>query len=580
MTSSVKTNVEMYFFLLVLIHSKIMASVDDQLCLVQQNVAKQDFAWRYYSSPFNCIAKCYTANTAISDPLSRKAKYLERVFSPAQKTINCMQNERKVASFCKIKMKTLELNQYSDLPLLYFQSLVQLPKFEAEKFCSSNGLNFGIDESLIEFITIGLTDVKIWMADVQILNATAGVSRKIACTISHKQKSSNLVKQENCQNSNNFVCVLPKNCHLDKCSSRCSQESCDIADAKQPVDNCESNCPNQDCGEEKAERFGYMKPGVDGDVIEACGMQYLFSKIPKYNQRATHTFCCTKHMNAASITTLEEAKCLAREMIKRNLSDFSFWTSARPSNCTNLYTWCSMDGSGEVLDQNLLDIPKNSNPKKQFITVKAIAQTESLAFSFEDPTFTTRAMCSRPNAQTCTSSFCSPMGFKEELEGNKPRRITGLYRSNCKYMYGCRKLFDTCPAKYSYYQGSKWAQANLDYIMKFVTLETKEKMECLLQVLKGNNVKSSTFIVNAMSLGCPKYIRWCEIPDSPLLNNSYIPWEEGEPSMDPTKECVYMKYNAEKNSFAFGKMSCYTELMFISQSSEIYPNNTLGLLRD
>ncbi|CAB3383082.1 Hypothetical predicted protein [Cloeon dipterum] len=292
---------------------------------------------------------------------------------------------------------------------------------------------------------------------------------------------------------------------------------------------------------EMADKFGYRPD--DGDFIEACGKQYIFSRTPRFNQNTTLSFCCTKHMSAGSISTLDEAKCLAREMIKRNISDVPFWTSARPSNCSDIFTWCALDGSGEVVDQSSLQIMnKNINPKKQFVTVKANVQTESLTFEFEDPAVLARAMCSRPSPLTCTEPLCSPMGFKEEFEFSRGVQKSVVYRRGCKFIYGCNKIFDVCKEADPYYQTSRWVQACLEYRMVLVTLETQEKMECFLNLLKANKVKSGTFIVNAASFGCPKSNRWCQIPGDPFLNNSYIPWGKGEPNMDPSKECVLVNF--------------------------------------
>ncbi|XP_065346381.1 uncharacterized protein LOC135943660 [Cloeon dipterum] len=286
-------------------------------------------------------------------------------------------------------------------------------------------------------------------------------------------------------------------------------------------------------------------------------------------------------MSAGSVSSLDDAKCLAREMIKRNISDVPFWTSARPSNCSDFSTWCALDGSGEVVDQASLQIiNKSINPKKQFVTVKANVQTESLTFEFEDPAVLARAMCSRPSSQTCTESLCSPMGFKEQFDHTKSLHKTAFYRADCKYMYGCNKIFDLCymPSPRPYYLASKWGQAtSLEYRMVLLTLETEEKMDCILKLLKANNMKTGTFHVNAVSFGCPKSNRWCQIPEDPILNNSYIPWGKGEPSMDPSKECVLVKYDADKKSLTFTKNSCKdaTNLRIV-QTIDSFPEHSFG----
>ncbi|CAB3383083.1 Hypothetical predicted protein [Cloeon dipterum] len=187
-------NVKIYLFLPFVTNSKIMAIVQDEMCRVQESVSMQDFMWRYADTPYNCIAKCKNSNAAASDPTSRKAKYFERVFSPFQKTINCMKEERGITAPCKVKIKSLELSQLSDLPLIYFPSFAQVRRFEAEKFCSRHGLNFGIDESLMGFVTVGLPEVKIWMADVEIQNT----STQVTCQVFEKKKRSSGVTQENC----------------------------------------------------------------------------------------------------------------------------------------------------------------------------------------------------------------------------------------------------------------------------------------------------------------------------------------------------------------------------------------------
>ncbi|XP_065332838.1 uncharacterized protein LOC135934784 [Cloeon dipterum] len=562
---------------------------------MKEFVGMQEFMWRHAYTPFNCIANCHNAYAAISDSTSRKAKYLERVFPPFQKKIDCTKEERRITASCKVKIKSLELDQFSDLPLIYFPSFAQVRRFEAEKFCTRHGLNFGIDESFMGFITDGFPEVKIWMANVEKQNT----SKQVTCLVFDKKRSSSGVTPENCQNTNNFVCVLPKNCHMDTCSTNCSKELCNEL---QNDNSCESNCPKPFCGEEKAEKFGY-KPD-DGELLEACGKQYIFSRAPRFNQNSTVSFCCTKHMSAGSVSSLDEAKCLAREMIKRNIGDVPFWTSARPSNCTDFSTWCALDGSGEVVDQTSLQINiKSRNSKKRFVTVKANVQTESLTFEFEDPAVLARAMCSRPSPLTCAESLCAPMGFNEQLgwaadafiqfmlqisfttfpclqlEQSRKAKKTAFYRSDCKYMYGCNKVFDVCYVPDPYYLAAKWGQASsIEYRMVMLTLETQEKMECFLKLLKANNMKTVTFNVNAVSFGCPKSNRWCQIPENPFLNSSYIPWAKGEPSMDPSKECVLVKYDADKKSFTFTKNSCkYSPNLRFSETIDFYPQHSLGI---
>ncbi|XP_065353575.1 uncharacterized protein LOC135948292 isoform X2 [Cloeon dipterum] len=560
-------NVIISLFLIFSIDLKLTASVDFT-CLMKELVDMQEFTWRHADTPFNCIANCHSAFAAISDSTSQKAKYFERVFSPFQKTINCTKEERRVTASCKVKIKSLELDQLSNLPLIYFPSFVQVRRFEAEKFCALHGLNFGIDESLMGFVAV----VKIWMADVE----TQNTSKQVTCLVFYKKNSSSQITQETCQNRNNFVCVLPKNCHMDRCWTNCSKnQSCNNV----KNDNyCESNCPNTFCGDEKADKFGY-KPD-DGELLEACGKQYIFSRAPRFNQNTTQLFCCTKHMSAGSVSSLDEAKCLAREMIKRNIGDVPFWTSARPSNCTDFSTWCALNGSGEVVDQTSLQIiNKRTNPKKQFVTVKANVQTESLTFEFEDPAVMARAMCSRMNPLSCTESLCSPMGFIEQIEQNRKAKKTAFYRASCKFIYGCNKIFDVCIVAYPYYAAAKWTQASsVEYRTVMLTLETQEKMECFLKLMKANNIMNGTFHVNAVSFGCPKSNRWCQIPEDPFLNNSYIPWAKGEPSMDPSKECVIVKYDADKISFTFTKNSCkYSPNLRISQTIDFYPEHSFGL---
>ncbi|XP_059487730.1 uncharacterized protein LOC132203750 [Neocloeon triangulifer] len=303
-----------------------------------------------------------------------------------RRIIDCQKEKRYVASFCKSKIRGLELNQDGDLPLFYFPLFVKASKYKAERFCARQGLNFGINESsILEKITNGLTDIKVWATYEQIAKNKSDPQFKtpgIVCTIFHKQNNIVVIKNESCSNENNFVCTLPEICHLNKCSSKCLNGNC----ATVRAEDCDANCTKVDCSEEPAEKFGILQN--DGDLVQMCGFEYFFSKISKYSLKASQTFCCLKNMEVASFTTVEELTCFANESARRNTTGASYWTSARLTTCPNTFVWCSE--SPEIVDQSYLPW-KATSP---FVGVKPMATPNvSLSWEFEDGLGTKRALC-------------------------------------------------------------------------------------------------------------------------------------------------------------------------------------------
>ncbi|XP_059490188.1 uncharacterized protein LOC132205254 [Neocloeon triangulifer] len=555
-----------------------MVNTEQEIC--DEAFESQDFTWRVNGNAFECLAKCNLMYQLSSGDFSvRKPKYFERVFTPIRPTVNCLKETQDINSICKVKTKGLELKQYMDLPLVYFPLNVKLKKFEAEKFCQRRGLRFGIEESISEIVTFGITDIKIWTSDIgfkfDVLNKSKALG--IDCKILHKQGSSITIKPENCGNVNNFVCVVPDGCHANRCSSKCPTVQCGTEIKR--IEKCESNCPSPECGEEAATKFEY-KPG-DGDFIEMCGRQYLISKLATHSLKSASVFCCTKHMSLASVSTDLDSKCLARELIKRNYTDNSFWTGGRLGSCPDTYFWCPLDpvdGTTEVVDKDALQwFPPSSNPNKPAITITVVNKSETLQFALENKDMSRKALCVRDIPSKCQNSFCHPVAASEEVSQAKKFKSTGFYRFSCVYGYACKKIYDINPGqKYIYYQTVKWSMTNVDYKMRMITIETKEKLECLLDALRTSGVKSNTFFVAANSFGCPKSIRWCNGVNNPLMDDSFIPWDVGEPSMDLNKDCVYAKYNAGKNELTFGKTSCINStLSYISETDPIYESKTL-----
>ncbi|XP_059490032.1 uncharacterized protein LOC132205153 [Neocloeon triangulifer] len=551
------------------------ADIEQQVCRAAFNYEKQDFTWRIGVKSFDCISRCDLLRRQFGDEFSRKPKFFMRVFTSTLPVINCLKEQRLITSICELKMRGIEMKQYADLPLVYFPVVVKLNKFKAEKFCQQYGLKFGIEESMPDLLTTGMEDVKIWTSDIDFKFASRNQSKAVGiiCKIFHKQRGSAIFKNEDCKNENNFVCVLPDGCHANHCSSKCSNGQCG-SDIKS-IEKCESNCPKPECGEESQSKFGYK--AIDGDLLEICGRQYLFSKAFTYSQKGASVFCCTKHMSLASVSGDLESKCLAREMIKRNYTDNSFWTGGRLGSCPNTYFWCPLDGTPEVVDQEALQWQPSSDPNKQAITLKAVTKANMVQLEFEDKDARRRVLCVREIPSKCTESICNPVGATQEINDNKKFRATAFYRRGCIYGFACKKIYDFAltDSKFNYYQAAKWSIANLEYKLRLVTFETKEKVECLLEALKASGISSSTFYVAANSFGCPKSIRWCNSADNPIMDDSFIQWEAGEPSMDPNKDCVYAKYNAGKNELTFGKTACNATLYFINESDAIYENNIL-----
>ncbi|XP_059487290.1 uncharacterized protein LOC132203496 [Neocloeon triangulifer] len=158
--------------------------------------------------------------------------------------------------------------------------------------------------------------------------------------------------------------------------------------------------------------------------------------------------------------------------------------------------------------------------------------------------------------------------------------FTGFYRSGCVVLKGCKREFVACfgtpKNKFSYYQSAKWACGDF-YKYKLVSFESREKLDCVLELFKIYNITNNRFYVSATSLGCVNSIRWCNYLDNSLVQDSYIKWAKGEPSTDPSKECVYVDYDSAKIEFTFAKTNCKADIFSMTESLTSFESNTLGI---
>ncbi|CAB3385654.1 Hypothetical predicted protein [Cloeon dipterum] len=467
------------------------------------------------------------------------------------------------------------MQQSGDYPLFYFPVLIQDVRFKAEKFCRSHFLDFGVESSMLSYMMSNYPNfpknMKLWTSDVEVMNATAK-NRTVACKVFKMRRGNLTTELENCDNPNFFICMLPELCHEEMCASRCTGQKCKEFKSKE---DCTAECMKPNCGNEITAKFGYKSS--DGELFEKCGYQYLVSKSVSFSPNAARMFCCTKQMSLIGLYSEQESKCLAAELIRRKLHVRAFWTSANVSaTCSDTYFWCNFDGSAEIIDSNLL--PNNPDTSKK-LAAQVDNATGSIVYEFESSSSLRRVICKRVLPQRCTESVCIPVGCELEYKENLKRKFTpAVYRPGCVYVNGCNRIYDVSTVlKETQFQAAKYACANFDVNTTFCALETKEEFDCLLKVFKANNIKSGQYYVSASSFGCPRSVRWCNERDNPLMEGPHIQWEEGEPSMDPSKECVYARYNNDKNQITFGKINCAVNLWYIKESEPIYTNNSFGL---
>ncbi|XP_065334672.1 uncharacterized protein LOC135935959 [Cloeon dipterum] len=528
------------------------SNMNQEACGLEQFFEKREYSWRSLGSTFECISRC-SANFGI-DYASRQPKLVERVFSPNRPFIDCLKEKRSVVSYCKTKISGITFKQEGDFPLYYFPYLVKARRFQAEKYCLKHGLRFGINETMLETILLDIDEVKIWAPQVQI--RPNGSTPRVQC-VTFKMNGKTLERRnESCGNENNFICTLPEICHSNRCSSQCQNKNC----GNQQVTDCDVNCTKIDCSEETGDRFG-IGPS-DGEIVEMCGYEYLFTKTARYTQRGSQMFCCTKIMDVVDITTESELACFLNETIKRNLSSNSYWTNARLSTCPNKYAWCS--SNPELANEQVLQAKKSS----PFVALKPITGPNSIVWEFEDGSAIKRTICKREASSNCKKSNCFQVGCKSEISKNTASKGSLLYRLGCIEIQGCNKSFLVCLGsgnRFSYFQCAKWSCGDF-YNFKLISFETKEKLDCVLGTFKSYKMNNTRFYLSATSFGCPSAPRWCNYVDNPPLNYTYLTWAKGEPSTDPNKECFYADYNATKNDFTFGKSNCRAEINFVAET--------------
>lgn len=134
----------------------------------------------------------------------------------------------------------------------------------------------------------------------------------------------------------------------------------------------------------------------------------------------------------------------------------------------------------------------------------------------------------------------------------------------------------------TYYKASRFACATG---FPLISLENKEKIECvtaaffglwIIKFKKKNSVitfldekkiPTGRYWVSLMSMGCTTTHRWCNFADNPYLQEFQdFVWKKGEPSVDPTKECVAVDFQRDYPYFTFLKLDCNIQLKSLSEA--------------
>jgi hypothetical protein len=85
--------------------------------------------------------------------------------------------------------------------------------------------------------------------------------------------------------------------------------------------------------------------------------------------------------------------------------------------------------------------------------------------------------------------------------------------------------------------------------------------------LEEKRIPTGRYWVSLMSLGCTTIHRWCNFADNPYLQEFQdFVWKKGEPSVDPTKECVAVDFQRDYPYFSFLKLDCNIPLKALSEA--------------
>ncbi|XP_059468789.1 uncharacterized protein LOC132192720 [Neocloeon triangulifer] len=548
-------------FWFTMVPQKMMAEELECLSDFKNNFFENmDFSWRQKSREYQCLQTCRVSfQEKRIDSISTKPKFREAVFTPKQKFVNCLSESREILDVCRRKIRGLQLRQSGALPLYYFPENVHLSRFEAEKICRRHGLDFKIEISQLEKIKINSPSLDhVWAPIIN--TSTLQNTATISCFIYKRESSSFDLKEDGCGHKNQFVCTLPEICHSTFCIGNHQGK-------KGGQEFCNPGCPDANCNDEVAENFVISSTDT---LIEACGRKYVISK-SAHNRSYAPTFCCSRFMELASLETNQEASCLATELKKRKLANILLWTSGdlEPCQDSKSYTWCS---GGEFVNQEALNLSLSTEGgKKSGLLVKALEDQEGLmVFQSEERRVNKRTLCESEHPKNCTQTKCLQIQCSYEIGLAKSvyKGINANYMKGIFVISGCGLKgigINQGSMKNTFIGGYKWCCVSNGTLLTF---ETKEKQTCLENLFREKKVAKNRYWVSGASFGCPNINRWCNSRDEPLIGD-HIMWAPGEPSKDPSKECVYADYDNVTSKFTFGKAGCKTALYYICE--EVMP---------
>ncbi|XP_065351329.1 uncharacterized protein LOC135946837 isoform X2 [Cloeon dipterum] len=511
-------------------------------CYIKSISKVNDPYWSKASLENVCIQNCNSFFSSNMDSISSKPIFREPVFEPLQESVDCFQVTRNVITTCRFKLKGLSLQQFGDLPLLHFGAN-GASRFEGEKYCRQHGLNFGLEDvKKIDQPNL----LRIWAPSLRFAGSN------LTCFVFVKKLGTYVMEQEDCRTRNTFACSLPEICHNTFCIS--NRKKLDSRQSK-----CFPNCPEPNCNDEPPEKMGYS----DGDGVrfEACGRRYVVSKAAM-NFSSAAVFCCSKLMDLAGVETETEMNCLFAELTKRGQEKIQMWTSGDSEPCGKSFAWCA---SREMIDNNALkwNEPLEVGTKGK-ISVSIGAQ--SLEFRSEGEKTFKRALCESALQENCTNSRCLnyECSFEKEFAEKTMKGLREKISKDYMLLVGCGMAhIDVNVASFrnSFHGAYKMCCVGAG---RLLTIETKEKYDCLQSFFKENGVPKNRYWIGGASLSCPSINRWCNGKDNPLIGN-FVNWAKGEPSIDSRKECVYADYDNVTSTLTLGKINCKTPMLFICE---------------
>ncbi|CAB3372744.1 Hypothetical predicted protein [Cloeon dipterum] len=377
------------------------------------------------------------------------------------------------------------------------------------------------------------------------------------------------MKSVPCSERLGFVCSLPEICHADVCASTCladeNSTQCMSSAPSSIEEDCIPECKQTDCANEGGDKFGFRGKK---ELLSMCDKSLHISK-ETFRFGGANLYCCVKHMQLLNIASLETKSCLSKQL---NLSaSEQFWTSGRAEICNKTYAWCG-SGEKEEIDFDILGWKKPESSAGRGCIVANFEKTGSfteIKAKYEDCQTKNkyRVICERDPPSKCTNTRCPMLRCEEEKHQTKGIDVTRL--SNVKVWKSKGKEIRADVNKLSYYIFQKYGCAANFPIL---SLESKNKMDFVIKLIRSEPSKLpfGKYFLSAVSIGCPSVIRWCNWKDNPLLeNDSYLSWDKGEPSADPSKECVAVDYSDKPPYFTLFKIECNAAgISVLAESSE------------